>query len=149
MPHIHEKIDFTVEVFVVYNKKVLLRKHDKYGIWLSVGGHIELDEDPNEAAKREVQEEVGLAIQLYDTREYLGDEDITQLVSPVAMNRHSITETHERVTLVYFARSAADAVIPENDADEWMWCTREDIDMLDNLRGDIAFYAKKALTVLG
>lgn len=38
MPHIHEKIDFTVEVFIVYNNKVLLRKHDKYGIWLSVDG---------------------------------------------------------------------------------------------------------------
>ena len=56
MAHIHEKIDFTVEVFVVYQDKVLLRKHDKYGMWLSVGGHIELDEDPNETALREVKE---------------------------------------------------------------------------------------------
>lgn len=54
MAHIHEKIDFTVEVFVVFQNKVLLRKHDKYKIWLSVGGHIELDEDPNQAALREV-----------------------------------------------------------------------------------------------
>ena len=60
MPHIHNKIDFTVEVFIVYDNKVLLRKHDKYGMWLSVGGHIELDEDSNQAALREVKEEVGL-----------------------------------------------------------------------------------------
>ena len=45
MPHIHDKIDFTVEVFVVYKNKVLLRKHDKYKLWLSVGGHIELEDD--------------------------------------------------------------------------------------------------------
>ena len=63
MAHIHEKIYFTVEVFVVYGNKVLLRKHDKYGIWLSVGGHIELDEDPNQAALREVREEVGRIVQ--------------------------------------------------------------------------------------
>ncbi len=62
MPHIHEKIDFTVEVFIVYDNKVLLRKHDKYKKWLSIGGHIELDEDPNQAAIREVKEEVGLDI---------------------------------------------------------------------------------------
>ena len=59
MPHIHEKIDFTAEVFIVHHNRVLLRLHDKYNIWLSVGGHIELNEDPMEAAIREVKEEVG------------------------------------------------------------------------------------------
>jgi len=44
MPHIHEKIDFTADVFVVYKDKVLIRKHDKYDKWLAAGGHIELDE---------------------------------------------------------------------------------------------------------
>ena len=56
MPHIHEKIDFTVGVFVVHKNKVLLRKHDKYHLWLDVGGHVELNEDPTEAAVREVKE---------------------------------------------------------------------------------------------
>ena len=66
MAHIHEKVDFTAEVFVVFENKVLLRKHDKYGRWLSVGGHIELEEDPNQAAIREVKEEVGLDVVLWD-----------------------------------------------------------------------------------
>jgi len=52
MPHIHELIDFTSEVFIIFQGKVLLRKHDKFKIWLSVGGHVELNEDPNEAAPR-------------------------------------------------------------------------------------------------
>ena len=66
MPHIHEKIDFTSEVFIVYQDKVLLRIHDKYGRWLSIGGHIELDEDPVQAAIREAKEEVGLDIEIED-----------------------------------------------------------------------------------
>ena len=70
MPHLHEKIDFTVEVFIVHKNRVLLRLHDKYRIWLSVGGHIELDEDPNQAAIREVKEEVGLDIELVDSRKF-------------------------------------------------------------------------------
>lgn len=61
MPHIHERIDWTVDVLIVHEDRVLLRKHDKYKVWLMVGGHIELDEGPEEAALREVQEEVGLA----------------------------------------------------------------------------------------
>ena len=51
MAHIHEKIDFTTSVFIVRNGKVLLHKHKKLGIWLQPGGHIELDEDPNQARK--------------------------------------------------------------------------------------------------
>lgn len=44
MPHIHSlpgQCDFTAEVFIVYQDKVLLRFHDKYHKWLAVGGHIE------------------------------------------------------------------------------------------------------------
>lgn len=44
MAHIHEKIDFVADVFIVYKDKVFLRMHDKLHVWLSVGGHIELDE---------------------------------------------------------------------------------------------------------
>ena len=46
MPHIHEKIDFTVAIFVVHDGKVLLIHHRKLDQWLPLGGHIELDEDP-------------------------------------------------------------------------------------------------------
>lgn len=89
MPHIHEKVDFTSEVFVVFNSKVLLRKHDKYKIWLSVGGHIEPEDDPNQAAVREVKEEVGLDVELYDNRKFKYDTDgYKELIPPQFMNRH-------------------------------------------------------------
>ncbi len=146
MPHIHDKIDFTVEVLVVYKGKVLLRKHDKYKIWLSVGGHIELNEDPNEAAVREVKEEVGLDIELVDIREYISsDNEHRELIPPVGLNRHRISDTHEHVTLIYFARASSDDVIPEKASDEWKWCIAEDIDTLKPIAKDIIFYAKRAL----
>ena len=59
MAHIHEKIDFTVAIFVVQDGRVLLVHHRKLNKWLPLGGHIELDEDPEEAALREAQEESG------------------------------------------------------------------------------------------
>ncbi|MBI2053557.1 MAG: NUDIX domain-containing protein, partial [Candidatus Sungbacteria bacterium] len=92
MPHIHEKVDFTVEVFMVYGDKVLLRKHDKYKIWLSVGGHIELDEDPNEAAIREVKEEVGLDIVLADDLLPFRHESdaYRELIPPKFLNKNKI-----------------------------------------------------------
>src|SRR3989344_4139224 len=110
MPHIHDKIDFTVEIFIVYDNKVLLRKHDKYKMWLSVGGHIELDEDSNQAAIREVKEEVGLDVELYHRGNYhlTKKEGYTELIPPQFMNRHRINETHEHITLVYFAKARTD-----------------------------------------
>lgn len=64
MPHIHEKIDFTVSLFIVQDGKVLVIHHKKLGQWLPIGGHIELDEDPEQAAYREAREESGLEIEL-------------------------------------------------------------------------------------
>ena len=62
MPHMHEKIDFTVAVFVVDADRVLLVHHRRLCKWLPVGGHIELDEDPEAAALRDVLEESGLDV---------------------------------------------------------------------------------------
>lgn len=149
MPHIHEKIDFVVEVFVVYQNKVLLRLHDKYKIWLSVGGHIELDEDPNQAAVREVKEEVGLDVKLYDKNMLFKHEEkeTRQLIPPMALGRHDISSTHEHVVLVYFATSDIDNVIPEKADDQWKWLSESELGNMD-LRPDIAFYAKEALKQL-
>lgn len=152
MPHLHEKIDFTVEVFVVFKNKVLLRKHDKYKKWLSVGGHIELDEDPNEAAVREVKEEVGLEIILDDSLRVVRQKDGTkELIPPYFLNKNKISDTHEHVTLVYFARSATDIiseVVEKEKSEECKWFTREEIMGNKELLPNIKFYALKALEKL-
>lgn len=154
MPHIHEKVDFTVEVFIVYEDKVLLRKHDKYDIWLGVGGHIEPDEDPNEAALREVREEVGLKITLAGAPlpEWTGLQEEKELIPPRFLNRHRINSTHEHVSLVYFAKADTYEVVPgaEDKSDEWRWLTREELE--ENkyiIKENILFYAKEALKELG
>jgi len=68
MPHIHDKIDFTVAIFVVQQAQVLLVHHRALDKWLPLGGHIELDEDPEQAALREVREESGLDVELLGER---------------------------------------------------------------------------------
>lgn len=113
MPHIHDKIDFCTEVFVVFGNKVLLRMHDKYDIWLGPGGHIELDEDPDHAAIREVKEEVGLDVQLFQDTHYpmTNREGFQELLRPQFVNRHRINETHEHICFYYFATSNTDQLI--------------------------------------
>lgn len=151
MSHIHEKIDFTVEVFIVYQNKVLLRKHDKYGIWLSVGGHIELHEDPNQAAYREVKEETGLEIELWDSRKANNSDDFyNELIPPISMGRHQANETHEHIPMVYFARAKSDhveATYEDDKSEECKWCSKEELETMD-LRPNVTYYAKLALETL-
>lgn len=150
MSHIHEKIDFTAEVFIVHKNKVLLKRHEKYGsIWLSVGGHVELDEDPNQAALREVKEEVGLDVVLYaGHQKFQGvEDDYFELIPPVALAKHPVNETHQHIILVYFATSESDAVVPENPTDVWKWVTKEELAAMD-LRPNVRYYAEAALDTL-
>jgi 8-oxo-dGTP pyrophosphatase MutT (NUDIX family) len=53
---------FTATVYIFYENKVLLHLHKKLGKWLPPGGHLEPNETPPEAARREVLEETGLEI---------------------------------------------------------------------------------------
>lgn len=154
MGHIHEKVDFCSEVFVVYDNKVLLRKHDKFKIWLSVGGHIELDEDPNAAAIREVKEEVGLDVVLYQAEgsaPCFAEELDTSLVPPQFMVFHQVSDTHGHVVLIFFARSTTDALVLSSTevAEDCRWFTREEL--LKNECGisdKVICHALKALDVL-
>jgi ADP-ribose pyrophosphatase YjhB (NUDIX family) len=154
MPHIHEKIDFTVEAFIVYRDKVLLRMHDKHKLWLGVGGHVELDEHPVQAAIREAKEEVGLDIELVGEVEQLlddGKNNFENLLVPAFMNIHDVSSTHRHIGLIYFARAYSDDVRPTGDdvSNEWRWLTREEL--LENKLGvleSIRHYALKALEAL-
>ncbi len=159
MPHIHEKIDFTVTAYIVYKNKVLLRKHDKYGIWMGVGGHIDLDEEPNKAVIREVKEEVGLDISIISSRENqgklsitrndFGDTNFKELIPPEYLNIHNITPAHRHIDMLYFATSDTDKITPENQTDQWKWLTKEEIENMKNEIPESAYkYALKALEVV-
>lgn len=61
------KKQITVSSYVVdiEREAILLVYHRKMQKWLSPGGHLEADEIPQEAAKREVLEETGLTIEFF------------------------------------------------------------------------------------
>lgn len=153
MPHIHDKIDFCSEVFIVYQNKVLLRMHDKLGFWLSIGGHIELDEDPVEAAIREVREEVGLEISIVDDSHVPMEKDkhgYTYLIPPRYLGRHPVGDNHEHIVFVYFATTNSNMItdsVHEHERMETKWVTLEELNKMD-LVPNVKFYATKALETL-
>ena len=58
---------FTATVLIVHDNKVLLHRHKTRGALLPVGGHVDRDELPQDAAVREAREEAGLEIVLHNT----------------------------------------------------------------------------------
>ena len=130
MAHIHEKIDYCVDVFVVNNAAVLLRMHEKYNMWLAVGGHIELDEDPVEAALRETKEETGLEVTLIGETPSGEDGREGDLLVPYSINRHRINDVHEHVSFVYFGTSEMRETnpAPGEKADGFKWFSEEELD---------------------
>ena len=51
---------FSVAIFARHEGSVLLIHHKRLGVWLPVGGEIEADETPLDAAARELREETNL-----------------------------------------------------------------------------------------
>src|SRR6185295_6074286 len=104
MAHIHEKIDFTVAIFVVSGGDILLIHHRALDMWLPLGGHIELDEDPEQAALREAKEESGHDVELLGERPPTTSPGTRALIAPRFLDIHRIDETHEHIGMIYWAR---------------------------------------------
>jgi 8-oxo-dGTP pyrophosphatase MutT (NUDIX family) len=57
-----DPIHVTASGIVVGARGTVLHRHKRLGTWMQPGGHIDAGETPDVAARREAQEELGLAI---------------------------------------------------------------------------------------
>ena len=148
MAHIHEKIDFTVAIFVVHDGKVLLIHHRKLDKWLPLGGHIELDEDPEQAAVREVKEESGLDVELIGDRPPTTEPGTRALIAPRFLDIHRINETHEHIGMIYWARpmSGMTTTLAVEEHHDIRWCSDADLDRLQpTMSNAVKWYCRKAI----
>jgi 8-oxo-dGTP pyrophosphatase MutT (NUDIX family) len=150
MAHIHEKIDFTVTIVVVHDDKVLLVHHRKLDRWLPLGGHIELDEDPETAALREAKEESGLEVKLIGDRPPTTEPGTRALIAPRFLDIHRITDTHEHIGMIYWARPRNRTVtLSEAEHHDIRWCSAGDLDTLrPPMSNAVKWYCRKALEEL-
>ena len=153
MAHIHEKIDFTVTAFIVHERSVLLVDHIKLKRWLPVGGHVELDEHPEEALFREVEEESGIGrehLTVYGQKPDLESEGTVFLYAPTYLDIHRIDEVHQHIGMTYFLGSDTDQIsLAAGEHNGIQWFTEE---MLDDTQFKISkavrFYAGEAIEKL-
>jgi 8-oxo-dGTP diphosphatase len=147
MAHIHEKIDFTVAIFVVQNDAVLLIHHRRLGRWLPLGGHIELDEDPETAALREALEESGLEIELLGERPPTTGTGTRALLAPRFLDIHRISDTHEHIGMIYWGRPKSGSIrLAAVEHFDIRWCQAVELDKLHPpIDAAVRWYALRAL----
>ncbi len=148
MGHIHEKIDFIVSIFIVKDNQVLFIFHKQLNRWLPIGGHIELDENPEQATIREAREESGLEVELVGDRPPIETEPgFLPLLQPSYMDIHLIKEPHWHVGMVYFARVISGEVkLNVEEHKDIRWLGEKDFDDVKlGLSKPLKFYARQAL----
>src|ERR1700677_266790 len=148
MAHIHEKIDFTVAIFVVHDAKVLVIHHRKLDKWLPLGGHIELDEEPEQAAVRETKEERGLDAEVLAERPPTTSPGTRALIAPRFLDIHRISDTHEHIGMIYWARpkASSNAKLAAAEHHDIRWCSEADLDKLQPPMSDaVKWYCRTAI----
>lgn len=123
---------FVTSVYVVHNGATLLHEHDGLGMWLPPGGHIDRDELPHEAARREVLEETGLDVTFLEDRPGVESSLAQPLPRPQQLQLEDInvyddTVGHQHIDFVYYATAEKRTLDPdagEQPAADWEWLDR-------------------------
>jgi 8-oxo-dGTP pyrophosphatase MutT (NUDIX family) len=123
--------------------KALLIHHKKFNAWMEPGGHMRPDENPVEAAIREVQEETGLDVTDYFDAGTKLDDRATLVPRPAYIAEEGIDEqthepAHHHIDLIYSIRIPEQPVKnEESKSHDIGWFTLEQMSqlpMLENVR---------------
>ena len=117
--------------YIVNEAELLLIHHRKLDKWLPVGGHIEDNETPCEALRREVREEVGIEIEFlhYPTPRRGNDRDYP---TSFYVNKHRITESHSHYCLFFLCKpKSMDLQIDESEVKGYSWVTQDTLKFLN------------------
>lgn len=135
------KKEFTATVYIIHESKVLLLYHKKLQKWLPPGGHIEPNETPPEAARREVQEETGLEIEfirqenVWVNRWNANSFERPYLCLLEEIPAYKDIPAHQHVDFIYVAQPLGQAAIEQSNFIRWF-----SLDELSHLKPDLEIF---------
>lgn len=133
---------FTASAVIIKDGKILLIWHNKLNVWLYPGGHIEENENPDDAVIREVKEETNLDVKIIQNpNQNLATNTVKVLHNPYTILEEQIgdvNENHYHIDMVYLCEPINENIkIRETEVKKYKWCTIDDIkemEMFENLR---------------
>jgi ADP-ribose pyrophosphatase YjhB (NUDIX family) len=127
--------------------KLLMVKHKKLGVWLPPGGHIDANELPCEAVKREIFEETGVKVRVVSASSITDVQDI-ELPLPLEILFEDIEGdgTHNHIDMIYLCRADDSSLSPQqSEIDNIGWFAPMEIDELDTF-DNVRKSVRKAVT---
>lgn len=148
----------TVGSFILYKDTLAFmigpdNTDQKLGI-TRLGGHIELNELPEEACIREAQEESGLKISLYNplnkqlknSCELVGEK---LLINPMYTILGEINPEHYHIDFVYYATANSFDTIPgDGESNLLKWYSKEALKNVYDIQNNILTMANEAVDLL-
>jgi 8-oxo-dGTP pyrophosphatase MutT (NUDIX family) len=107
----------TASAIVVGSRGTVLHLHKRLGRWMQPGGHIDPGESPPVAARREAEEELGLAVAHPDDGPRLLHLDVHEA---------ALGHTHLDLRYLLIAAGDADPAPPPGESPEARWCSWEE-----------------------
>lgn len=139
---------FTATTFVVHKDKTLLHKHLNLDMWLPPGGHIDRDELPHVAAKREVLEETGIEVEIVHDEPTIFSDNAREIPGPRHLLLENINPFHQHIDMIYFAKASSYEVNPDsNESQDLKWFTTEELQS-DEIENDIRILGEEAIKVI-
>ena len=149
---------FTATTYIVNDGATALHDHERLGIRLPPGGHVDRDELPHEAARREVREETGLTPELLADESPITGPNTRGLPEPAHLMLHDInvhedgSVGHQHVDHLYYARVGSREIDPDGDDEvdptRWRWYTPEELAASD-LPDDVVDLGREAIAAVG
>jgi len=146
---------FVATVYVVSDGAVALHEHDKLGMWLPAGGHLDRDELPHEAALRETEEELGQDVDLIALQESVTSETVRSIPQPqhFLLEDINVDESgevgHQHIDFIFYGAAQSRDIQPgpgEQPASDWTWFTPEELDAhSDEIPADVVEIGRRAI----
>lgn len=123
--------------------------HKKLGMWLPVGGHIDCDELPEKAALREVKEESGLDVEIYNPDKQADMGDAQQLLRPMHILLEDIGKDHQHIDFIYYAKANTLEISSEDgETDDLKWFSKNEIKKLAGAPENTKLLSLEAIELL-
>lgn len=137
---------FTTSAYIIDGDKVLLVNHKKHKMWLPTGGHIEDNETPVQAIKREIKEEAGLDIEIIESIKHAKLYSTAEILpAPYGISLHSVGD-HQHMDMRYICKVQGSKNL--SGSEECRWYTSEQVNSLDNCPEEVKDFMKEAIQIV-